>query len=50
MKVPTMLRKLSTSMEIGAITLSPTTTSQPITHKPLETMRTCLIEVDYSRV
>ena len=46
MKVPTMLRKLSRSMEIGAINLSPTATSEPITYRPLKTMRTCLMEVE----
>ena len=46
MKVPTMLRKLSRSTEIGAINLIPTTTSEPITYRPLKTMRTCLMEVE----
>ena len=50
MKVPIIRRKLSIFREIEAIILSATTTFQPITHQPLETMRTYLMEVEYSRV
>ena len=50
MKVPTIRRKFSICKKIGAIILSLTTTFQPIKHQPLETMRTCLMEVDCSMV
>ena len=50
MKVPTLWRKLSIFKEIGAVILSLTTTFQPITHLPLETMGTCLMEVECSKV
>ena len=50
MKVHTMLRKLSISMEIGVITSSQTTTFQPTTHLFFGTIKTCLMEVECSRV
>ena len=50
MKVPIIWRKLSIFKEIGVIILNPITTSQPITHQPLETMRICLMEEECSRV
>ena len=50
MKVLIKIKKLNIFKEIGDTTLSPTTTSQPITHQPLETMRTCLMEVECSKV
>ena len=50
MKVPTIWRKLSIFKEIGAIILIPTKTFQPFIHLPLETMRTCLLEVECNKV
>ena len=49
-EVPIIRRKHSIFKEIRAIILSSTTTFQPITHQPLETTRTYLMEVDCSRV
>ena len=50
MKVLIKWNKLSIFKVIGAITLIQTVTFQPITHQPLETIRTCHMEVEYSRV
>ena len=50
MKVHTKLMKSNTLMGIKATTSSPTTTYQPTTHLPRGILKTCLIEVECSKV
>ena len=49
MRVPTMLRRHSTSMPIGATLLSPTSTYPLTTHKHSGTMRISLIEEEHNK-